>query len=43
MTIGIVEAPYNALFHRILTSLRIQTTKGQAEFLLDLRKHGDET
>ena len=33
---------HDAFFNRILTSLRIQSTKGQAEFLLDLGEHGDE-
>ena len=36
------EGMHNALFNRILAGLRIQTTKGEAEFLLDLGEHGDE-
>ena len=33
---------HDALLDRILACLGIQTTKGEAEFLLDLGEHGDE-
>jgi hypothetical protein len=36
------EGMYNSLFDRVLTRLRIQTTKGEAELLLELGKHADE-
>src|SRR5690349_18927889 len=36
------ERMHDSLFNRILAGLRIQTTKGESEFLLDLGEHGDE-
>jgi hypothetical protein len=34
---------HDALLDGILACFRVETAKGEAEFLLDLREHDDET